>query len=181
MPEKIAPVKVGESDKPVIDRANYWWKLAVDRKHPFDKFISGWISFNILYNFITRKNNKTGSEAKRVELTVQDLFNESSWSGDLENSIRALMEYDVGADIWYRESYTNNWFSTHAIRESIQQALKENKNKEALVKTYEIIYHVRCNLFHGDKSDDNTRDLNVVNLCWEVMRYSYPPMLKTQS
>ena len=51
MPAKL----IWELDDFVIKRAKYWWKSAQRRKHPFDKFISGWISFNILYNHINKK------------------------------------------------------------------------------------------------------------------------------
>jgi hypothetical protein len=182
MAEKIRSVKVWEVDKSVINRANYWWLSALKRKHPFDKFISGWISFNVIYNFISRKNNKKDGEVERVKSTVKSLFKENSWSGDLDNSIEALIGFDVGAGIWYRKSATaDDWVSAETIRKGIRQSFVEKKNVEALIKTYEIIYHVRCNLFHGDKSDDNQKDLDVVNLCWDVMKHSYPPMLKTLS
>lgn len=176
-----------ELDQFVVKRAEYWWKSARQRKYIFDKFISGWVSFNIIYNFINRKYGRNinlndrdiMSEVKRVKSTVKYLFNNNIWSYDLRNSIEALIE--LNAPIYYRQyPYENNWISTENIVHEIHEDIRQNKNVEALVKTYELLYRVRCNLFHGDKSDDNQRDTAVVALCWEVMKNSYPTMLKNE-
>ncbi len=171
----------------VIKRAKYWWKSARQRDSTFDKFISGWVSFNIIYNFIIRKyryrinlnNNDIKREVVRVKSTVKFLFNNCIWTEDLRNSIDALIR--LNAPIYYRQyPYEDNWVSTEDIVSQIHEDIRQNKNSEALIKTYEILYHVRCNLFHGDKSDDNQRDAEFVALCWEVMKNSYPALLKSE-
>ncbi len=97
----------------------------------------------------------------------------------MKNTIGALIGLD--APIHYRQyTYKDNWMSTENLVSEIHENIRRNMNVEALVKTYEILYHVRCNLFHGDKSDDDRRDADVVALCWEVMKNSYPAMLKSE-
>ena len=169
-----------ETEISLIDRSKNWWKYAQKGNDDFDKFMFGWISFNILYNFISKKFYRKDklTEVNRVKKSIEHFFDgENLWSEDLKNSINDLI--DIDANIFYRISpHDEKWITTSDIIDEIKYDIKRNNNIDALANTYEIIYRVRCNLFHGDKSNDDERDIEVISLCWRVMNNSFPSLLK---
>ena len=81
----------------------------------------------------------------------------------------------IDATIFYRKSPNDEkWITTSDIIYKIKDDMNNNNYVDALANTYEIIYHVRCNLFHGDKSNDDKKDIEVISLCWSVMNNSFP-------
>ncbi len=184
--DKVKLKNVWEIDEFIIQRAERWWKKAIQEKDPFDKFIAGWISFNTIYNLIARRREHTvqnrnylRKEYNRVRFTIEIFWTRYNFPiyKNLVNAIQVFVNFNP--PISYRDSPVGyNWISTYSQINSVQSALKKNTNTlDILIPMSKIIYAVRCNLFHGEKNEENARDIEVVKLSWIVMKNFYPNIL----
>jgi hypothetical protein len=125
----------------------------------FDKFISLWISFNAWGAHTTQTNkDRDMIENLKENVILKDtyikLLNENS---DFKACVKALMEECPVYDdrfIDSREYYEN------------AKHFNDLNNFDQLL---EIIYQVRCNLFHGRKNIDEKRDQKLVELCFKIL------------
>jgi hypothetical protein len=135
--------------------ARRWHERAEDVAGPeddvLDCFVCSWIAFNALYGKLSAIGRKERSTIKtfvrRSALSTPGLYTLLE-SPHLDVLMRAPVHT---AAIDEREIADWNVFS-----------VVTNSKEERLLSLFMMLYSVRCNLFHGQKSPDSLRDLELV-------------------
>jgi hypothetical protein len=121
-----------------------------------DRFISLWICFNS----ILRKHYGEGlTDAEMIRRAKRDFEN-------VGGTLRWKEYYDIMCDAEYRRNL-EKLRNLLPIRNMKTNTLVDMTNSSLI----EIIYQIRCNLFHGrkDPSDTNTRDFQLIRLAFFLL------------
>jgi hypothetical protein len=121
-----------------------------------DRFISLWICFNS----ILRKHYGEGfSDREMIERAKNDFENAGG-------NLRLKEYYDTMCDPEYRENL-KKLESLLPIRNMKNNTLVDMQNSSLI----EVIYNIRCNLFHGrkDPTETNNRDFQLVRLAFYIL------------
>lgn len=127
-----------------------WFMRAIKSENPIDKFIYSWITFNMLYNWLTdvpSDDHKKGikgltgigipSEKKQIEIILQH---------------KEILENLSQMNLTDRHNIDR--------AENLRNSLKTNGPQKILVGAIEAIGFIRHNIFHGslkDRTDEAER------------------------
>ncbi len=148
------------------DLIKQWFQRSQGKKtkadNIFDKFISLWFSFNAWGNYQTNTitDSKMINQLKtnyELQQTYAQLICNNK---DFHNIITRLQRFQV-LDMRY----------PNRRGKSITDI---NKFDEVL----EIIYQVRCNLFHGKKRLNDSHDKELVEISYTVLTRLFGPVVK---
>ncbi len=133
-----------------------WYKKAKFEQDPFSKFVFLWICFNAWLDY------KSG-EFLDSEM-IKWLIGQTSSTSDL------VLNYEMAKKT---EPFKGNLktlvnlspvYDPRGRRSPIE--IKDENDFENIVK---VIYRVRCNLFHGGKEADNSRDRKLVEVSKRIL------------
>lgn len=138
---------------------DFWHRVALGKTQfplEFAKFVALWQAFNGLLNLkypeITHHDNEKvrliSNDAKMLR-AFDRLLSEQTFVSVLDEVRRLCPMYDVEAG-QRRQKF------------SISQPY-------TLQKLLNLLYHIRCNLFHGEKNGGVKRDRKIVELAYEVL------------
>ena len=140
------------------EKINKWVKKGEDESDNFDKYISYFIAFNILYNDYAKRENPN------VDLSRGDrkrAFGVRSSISDKDNFVKNIsseLEEYVNIIPVDGEEY---WGKEHTDKDGLACNLKkefEAKNNEKIIEyLFKWLYIVRCNIVHGDKEYDQNK------------------------
>lgn len=147
-----------------------WYNFGIEHNDPFFvKFVALWMAFNERFSLIKRpKSSKEENYHDYSERTKINIYCENNekiiesvhqlvWTSPF---IKIFLESGVkDMRAGYLTKDNENDFKKLTREEGIEQS-------KALFQT---IYQVRCNLFHGSKSPDDKRDINLVRCAGEIM------------
>ena len=146
--------KQNESD---IHRIINWFRMGMDKSEE-ERFIMLWISFNALYGYYAKKNNKErDGDVKQIDNLLNNFPSKrNNMLGDLVN--RHTDKID--------ELSNANLISLYGKNRSadLKNALKAQNNREILKKTALCIYAVRNDLFHGGNVT------SLINPCTRILQ-----------
>src|ERR1035441_85608 len=163
----VAPHSIHGTDQLV----QAWCREATDLEARsmagWSAFVARWMAFNALYNLLNRR-----SELDRVKLSV-DVFLKPEDCADILQNVQAQLaflnskppgddRYD-SADQRYREQ------SAADLKIACDPSKKPQDRLRAL---FAVVYLIRCNLVHGNKHPEWSRDRALVQWCSEVDRKS---------
>lgn len=118
-----------------------WISKGDAAKNVFDRFIYYWIAFNAFYSY------KTGESRDRMAVTIIGA------DGYLINLYQAMLQKDNSPLDRLR-----NLQPAVLNRNEIRLEITNGNLDEVL----NVLYEVRCNLFHGDKGESIERDQQVI-------------------
>ncbi|HKC68417.1 MAG TPA: hypothetical protein VKG26_09310 [Bacteroidia bacterium] len=133
--------------------ANNWIIKGNVETNEFNKFICYWISFNCFYN------HRTNSSGDRT--AINKLINDSnvtmSYNGAITTETQSLL-YNL-----------KNVCPVYNLKNPSQGVnITDTSNFAQVVN---VIYQIRCNLFHGGKGETDVRDLLVINAATPVLEF----------
>ncbi len=137
-------------EQKIKDLIKGWYENKAKRESdPFFKFLCLWICFNA---WISYKSNKT---------TDRDMIN---WlKNETEKSSDIILEYEHAKKT---DSFRKNLGSIvlfSPIKDSIGSRDSISvSGVDDMTNVIEAIYRIRCNLFHGGKSQNDSRDIKLV-------------------
>lgn len=153
---------MAQSEIKMNERIKKWFERSQmdkqeDNYDNFDKFIALWIAFNGWANIKTTKTND------------QDWIEEVSKSGSvLDGNYKKLQDHN-----------SNFKSNVEALKKAApvydmrypadRSKAKEINNIENLGEVLDVIYQIRCNLFHGAKGLKDERDNNLVKLAYDIL------------
>ncbi|MGV9170793.1 MAG: hypothetical protein ACOC38_12755 [Promethearchaeia archaeon] len=123
----------------------------------FDKFIYLWISFNA---YLSQRSGETSGR------NMIEWFKENQKSRYLE-----LLQKDEKL----RDAV--DWFVGQGVTNMKSGDYYKPENEKDFENIVEVIYQVRCNLFHGSKSRDATIDRDIVVNATKVLDGLFRPLL----
>ncbi len=130
-------------------KASAWLNRGNAQEDPIYVFQDFWIGFNNLYN-----NSSSSKESEKIKTWIEDNVSEGE-------SQQILQDYVLDVDYLLLEPVINmaNGKEITSNRTSFESAVD---SKMKLKELFMIIYKVRCNLLHGQKTPSRERD---VKLC----------------
>lgn len=165
--------------------AQCWYDLAYSLNNDLNdepnksvfKFMVYWLAFNFLYaeynNIIT--NNKYTKERTAIEKycgKIKEIIEEANIFNKFQCEVDNLTEKPV---------ISSGSNETEKARENQRGA--NNKDSDDFTRfqsLIQIIYTVRCNLFHGSKNPADERDYKLVHASAKIMEYLVGKLVKTE-
>ena len=142
-----------------IESAKRWISKAEENvdetlNSEIDKFFSLYVSYNILYSLISNKNNGDRCSAVSV-ITKYIKDNKIKSFANHNNDILEMIKPVRGHDIFHIYNETRDF--------ELIKNIDDNKDIEKSV--LDILYGIRCNMFHGEKElhDDQLLLLSPAN------------------
>lgn len=141
-----------------------WHSLAtgseVQRDDVFFRFVALWVAFNALYSSFSDRDigdrQQVRGFAKRRE-------------------VRHHHTTLINTDASYREAVS--LLQSRGITDTATGALTELHNIHSAERVLMCTYQVRCNLFHGGKLPDSSRDQQVVSASFTILSKIIDPFL----
>lgn len=137
-----------------------WIEKGDKESSVFNQFISYWISFNAFYSF------RTSMSGDRKALNA--LLADNSMSGTYKSLV-----IDVYKPLF--ENLKAVCPVTNVGRPAEQISLT---NFSDFSHTINLLYLIRCNLFHGDKGETEVRDLQVIEAATPVLSLIVKALVK---
>lgn len=132
----------------------------IDTKDDFFKFVAVWLAFNALYS--SKFYNITGDKEQVKRFANLPAIKERH---------KVLLK----DDFTYMESL--KMIKSKGVR-NMQVDYKWEINDSLSIKsTLLSIYQIRCNLFHGGKTPENLRDINLVKNGYIIISKLIEPMI----
>jgi hypothetical protein len=129
---------------------NNWIQKGNDEHDIFNKFICYWISFNCYYT------SKTGKSSDRKALnTLKDYH-------PIEEQFKELVEKH---EVLFQELISQ----CPILDESAKPKPPLKFDEITISNIFDLLYRVRCNLFHGNKDTNNKRDIEVMSAALPVL------------
>jgi hypothetical protein len=152
------------------------WCLEADdldaRSMPgWSAFVARWMAFNALYNLLDRQ-----VELDRVKLAV-DAFLEPNDCADILERVRKQLAFLSSkppgddrldsSDAEYRQQSSSD----------LRIAGDSSKEPRLRLRSlFAVAYLIRCNLVHGNKHPEWSRDRELVQCCSEILQVAVPRM-----
>lgn len=148
-----------------------WYQFGIEHNDPFFvKFVALWMAFNEQFSSIKKpaprdKNIKYLDYAERTKINIYCEKNVQKME-----SVHQLVWNSPCIQIFLKEPVKDMRAGT--LTESNQDDFDNLTSKRGIEQTkalLQTIYQVRCNLFHGSKSPDEQRDIDLVRCSGEIM------------
>jgi len=154
-------LKLITREKLIID----WFKRSQKQRTKnfgiFDQFISLWFAFNSWGTFVT----KSDADWLMIRKLKTDRALLSSFGSLLSNE-------DFRADVERLAEY-----SVLDMRPGHEHEQINISNPEDFGQVLDTIYKIRCNLFHGQKSEINPHDRELVTLSFRILSDVFKPII----
>lgn len=155
------------------NNAKHWIKYAdeiSENNKYFAKFMFYWLAFNSLYS---EKNNKERKQiANFIDKYLKDYlekfpnkFNEL----EKENSFKYLKSENI-KDLKKSKNPPSPGYDDNDSNIETHGSVNSNNNVYRMKGYLNILYTIRCNLFHGDKTPIEIRDEKVVKNAYFVLK-----------
>ena len=144
----------------VLERADQWILKAKQEPDQFNRFMSFWVAYNMIYGIYTKrvkpKESITWFDREKAIRTTILLKDSCHLKSDLVHLASEL--YDR-TSVFREEYWKRN--DTTSLRQHLISSLRNDNFEYTLETILKILYKIRCNLFHGEKSyyDYNQRQL----------------------
>lgn len=146
-----------------------WVEKSRDETDNFDRFVYGFFAFNALYS-----EHYTGESSERY--AIKEFLNDNFVGHESEfKAIFELPEYEYFCNrrpiknMRYDPNSGQGYQDTRRETEAIKEKVLKKSTKAMIM----ILYQIRCNLFHGEKSFANESDREVMRNASELLlRYN---------
>ncbi|MBX9597357.1 MAG: hypothetical protein K2X04_02135 [Burkholderiales bacterium] len=133
---------------------NHWYERAKVEDDYTNKFISLWISFNAFYNSYGDDNDK---EFKRIENSCEKLKDDFLELPNLPGScFKCFQQYILDKPD-----------NPGSIQGKFRKVYYSDVS--CLSEYLRVLYQIRCNLFHGNKINDNEQDKKLIELAYRTL------------
>jgi len=147
--------------KNLLSKAERWIQKAEKEQDPFDRYVSYFISFKILYDSYAKEMNadadlSLGDSRRAVE--IRDLVpDKEALLRDLKEPLRDCLTMIPA----FREEY---WGRPHPvpIASRLREAFYSDNAPDTVEYLLKWLYKVRCNVVHGGKNYDEKLDRTIL-------------------
>ncbi|MGL5486860.1 MAG: hypothetical protein ACRDC6_11305 [Shewanella sp.] len=138
-------------------KAREWLERGLERNDPIDLFTDAWRGFNNLFYI-----EPGHTERDKINSYLSTKVNEKV-AQELIEGHKTEIEYLVSQPVIDMRGNGRN------TAESINEFNISGSNLEKLQALFKIIYQVRCNLEHGQKSPTRERDIKLCSSSWSLV------------
>lgn len=147
-------------------KAKEWYERAQNETDTFDKFNNLWISFNNFYS-----SRRSISDRMKISEFITDHITEIK-ANEILSSCNKEISYLVSIPVIDMRG------SGHDTTQNITSFLNSTTNIEKIKQILIIIYQVRCNVMHGDKSPTRDRDIQLCESSAKILELLLAGLLK---
>lgn len=159
---------LGFIDEKVLERVKQWQIKASQENNSFNRFISLWIAYNMIYGIYSKKEyplesfdkNNDGEKAVRIknllinsEPLKQYLIQNTS---ELADSLAPFRE-----EYWKKDQIS--------LIKHLHNASRKRSYEHLIDTILKILYKIRCNLFHGEKEFLNGSQNELLRICSNIL------------
>ena len=156
---------------------NAWYKFGVEHNNPFFiKFMTLWFAFNCMYKkypgIHTYKDEKSNEIKTRDDVEYEKI---NEWCNDEINKKKLQLLHNKIFKSPLIEIFKEKpvidmkkGFETKANKKNFNNLISSNYDNQ-IHGLFQTMYQIRCNLFHGSKSPDDNRDLELVRCSGEIL------------
>ena len=138
-------------------KSKEWLERALNSQDPIDLFTDSWRGFNSIYY-----QNTGGSELNKIHNFLTRSIPEET-ARELINNHTAEITYLMSQPVIDMRGNGRN------TRLTMEEYKTSDSNTEKLKALFTIIYQIRCNLEHGQKSPSRERDVELCNSAWPLV------------
>jgi hypothetical protein len=138
----------------------HWYESADLHDNPEDKFIALWISFNGYCTILSRSWQGTRM--------LEWVKNNSNFGERYEELLDNDFDRQAVEEL-------KSLCPVHDMRPGLEHNSKTIADVEDFGEVMDVIYKIRCNLFHGSKDLANERDKKLAMLGYDVLMSIYKP------
>jgi hypothetical protein len=146
----------------LLGKIDEWQKKARREQDPFNKYVSIFTAYNILYNLYKKTKEPTADLTYKDGLRaieVLPLLDASQLFELLKNDLSAYINFIPV----YRDEYWNKKRQA-SINAILAEAFKKEDKKRTVEMLVKWLYKVRCNLVHGEKNYDDERQRTLLSM-----------------
>ncbi len=147
----------------LLNKIKEWQEKSKNETDPFNKYVSIFIAYNIFYNLLEKTKNPTANlkngDAKRAINTIQ-LMNDTD-NSELLKRLQPLLKAYLELIPIYSEEY---WSNKIPISDELKKSYHEQKSTKTIDLLLKWLYAVRCNLVHGDKNYQDSKQKKLLEL-----------------
>ncbi|MCQ2578046.1 MAG: hypothetical protein MJ176_05900 [Treponema sp.] len=179
--EKENWIKENISGATIIDsKLNTWLKFGMEHNDPFFvKFMTLWFAFNKEYSKfpgVVEKELRDGSTKKQKDVEYAKIKEFCEKNMDKLLSVHDLI-FKSPLIIIFKEKPVEDMKSVKKWKDNKNESHQEKyykdlikgTSKQQTIAIFQMMYQVRCNLFHGSKTPNMERDLNLVRNSGEIL------------
>jgi len=156
------------------ERAERAFRIRTSSPNEWKEFATVWMAFNVLYDGET-----SGREVDRVMECIRKRFDDNAAKSVLQSTAGAIEEMTQIPPGDMRWSQSDPKFRAESDRFVAYIRNASEPPVERLAAVGGILYQIRCNLIHGSKSPDDSRDSMLVQKSMLVLQ-SIVPVLEQQ-
>lgn len=135
--------KLHERGTPELRISNRWFLRSIRSKDHIDKFINAWVTFNMLYGWLTGAN----SLSKALKGLIGKGIPPKNEREDLITAHKSVLEQLSAMKLWDKRQKIDRGEKLHKVMKSAVQ------NDQRLEAALLAIGNIRNNLFHGSIKD----------------------------
>ncbi len=151
-----------------MGKIHEWWLKGRKEEDPFDKYVSIFITYNMLYNLYA-KTRYPGTDSSRDDrgkaIRMLELVSEP---GRLVHRLDDYLGDYLNFIPIYSEEYWEGKIGI-PISDALRFAYREGWAKETIELLLKWLYKVRCNLFHGDKDYDDAKQSKLLKMSSTIL------------
>ncbi len=131
-------------------KANEWHQRGEAMQDPIEALSNFWRGFNNLFSAVAQ-----GSERSKIKAYIESELSE-------DQALEILLSNQAGIRYLLSEPVIDMRGNGRDTSSSMRSFIEDPANLQRLVHLFMVIYQIRCNLEHGQKSPNLERD---VRLC----------------
>ncbi len=146
-----------------LGKVREWQHKAKQEVDAFNRYISVFIAYNILYNLYKKTKypgaDLSSGDSTRAIATI-DLVEDPD---ELISLLRPCLDRYLNMLPIYREEYWPRPPSGLPITKKLKEAISSDESREAIRTLLMWLYKVRCNLVHGEKGYKDTDQMDLLS------------------
>lgn len=151
----------------VLERIEGWKEKAQSDDDQFNRFMSLWIAYNMIYCLYSKHVKPRESKIKNDSKKAIRMKNLISGSDELRQYLISVAPNLIDILNHFRDE---KWGNDNITLKIHLENFYRNSNYENLLDIYlKILYKIRCNLFHGEKSYYSQRQHQLLELCSNIL------------
>jgi len=156
------------TESQVLERADQWiFKAKLEPDH-FNRFMSFWVAYNMIYGIYSKRvkprESITRFDSKKAIRTKILLKDSRLLKSDLVHLASELCDR---TSVFREEYWEEN--DTTSLRQRLISSLSNDNFEYTLETILKLLYKIRCNLFHGEKSYYDNSQHQLLEVCSMIL------------
>jgi len=181
---KIKAYNWGMDENYYLLKSLEWIRKAKSEKDGFNKFFALWVGYNVFYNLFhdVKRSRSNLGDRKKAKATIELLSDDEQKILLKEPTVQQFLSYLVNGGFRVVVQGNRQKNCVAEFKRSYDLCQSDNwKNAESIKRAFDdlmdLLYGIRCNLFHGDKSVGDLDQNHLLESAYNVLSNVFSLML----